>query len=156
MKIHEYKSIINWKGNRGEGTVSYRNYDRNYEVIIDGKSEIIQGSSDPAFLGDASKYNPEDLFLSSIASCHMLWYLHLCAVNGIILMTYSDSSIGIMEEDQHGKGMFTDVILHPEITITDKQSISKAIELHSEANKMCFIANSLNFRVKHKPKVKVT
>jgi organic hydroperoxide reductase OsmC/OhrA len=112
---------------------------------------IIQGSSDAAFRGDKTKHTPEDLFVCSLSTCHMLWYLHLCAVNGVVVVEYVDDSVGTMEETANGSGRFTEVVLHPVVTVSEKTMIEKANALHHEAHKMCFIANSVNFPVVHKP-----
>ena len=146
---HHYNTKITWTGNRGEGTKNYRGYDRSHQVIIKNKG-VIECSSDPAFAGDAAKHNPEELFLASLSSCHMLWYLHLCADNGIAVMEYSDEAMGTMEENENG-GRFTDVLLQPRVTITGTAQIEKAIALHTQAHKLCFIANSCNFPVRHLP-----
>lgn len=146
-KQHHYKTLVNWTGNRGEGTSGYRNYDRNHTIEA-GNKTIINASSDPAFLGDPSRYNPEELLLASLSSCHMLWYLHLCADNGVIVTSYSDNATGIMEENTNG-GKFTEATLHPVVKVTEASMIEKAKHLHEEANKKCFIANSCNFPVKH-------
>ncbi|RZS93951.1 OsmC family protein [Aquimarina brevivitae] len=152
MKKHTYTSTIVWTGNKGQGTQDYRSYTRNHDIMIDGKYDTIKGSSDPAFLGDPTKYNPEDLFLSSLSACHMLWYLHLCASNQITVIEYIDQASGTLEMAKNGSGQFTEVTLNPSVTIADKSDIEKANELHKEANKMCFIANSCNFIIKHNPK----
>lgn len=151
MKKHNYEIKIEWTGNEGQGTRDYRSYNRNHTIIANGKYDAIKGSSDPSFLGDKTKYNPEDLFLSSLSACHMLWYLHLCSVNGIIVTEYVDNATGVMEETVNGSGKFTEVTLNPIVKITNKDLIEKANKLHAEANKMCFIANSCNFKIKHKP-----
>ena len=151
MKKHNYEIKIEWIGNEGQGTRDYRSYNRNHTIIANGKYDAIKGSSDPSFLGDKTKYNPEDLFLSSLSACHMLWYLHLCSVNGIIVTEYVDNATGVMEETVNGSGKFTEVTLNPIVKITNKDLIEKANKLHAEANKMCFIANSCNFKIKHKP-----
>jgi organic hydroperoxide reductase OsmC/OhrA len=148
MKQHHYSAVVNWTGNKGEGTKGYKSYDRNHDIIIEGK-EIIKGSSDPAFLGDRKKHNPEDLLLSSISSCHMLWYLHLCSSAGIIVTNYTDNAKGIMTETEDGGGKFTAVTLYPTITIKNINQKDEAMELHKKANELCFIANSLNFKVEH-------
>lgn len=148
-KEHFYKATIEWTGNRGEGTKAYRAYDRAHNIMVDGKA-VIAASSDPAFMGDASRYNPEDLFLSSLSSCHMLWYLHHCSDNGVIVVAYKDEAAGTMTEGG-SSGQFTEVVLHPVVTVADESMIEKANELHHLANKSCFIANSCNFPVKHDP-----
>ncbi|MDQ7949635.1 MAG: OsmC family protein [Pedobacter sp.] len=147
-KEHQYKTNLVWTGNKGSGTMDYRSYDRDFVVSIANKAPIA-GSSDSAFLGDKTKYNPEDLLLSSISSCHMLWYLHLCSKHDIVVMEYSDDATGVMIENVDGSGQFKEVTLNPQVLISNKEQIDLANSLHQEANKMCFIANSLNFPVKH-------
>lgn len=156
MKEHHYQVKIEWTGNQGEGTSNYKAYSRDHLISAEGKREMIPGSSDPSFLGDKSRYNPEDLFVSSLSACHMLWYLHLCTVNKIIVSEYIDNATGTMEEDKDGSGRFKEVILHPIVTIEneDQVSIEKARELHHQANKYCFIANSCNFEIKHEVSIK--
>ncbi|MGY5851465.1 OsmC family protein [Salegentibacter sp. F14] len=151
MKAHKYQIKVKWTGNEGNGTSNYKSYNRDHEISSVGKYEGINGSSDPAFLGDKTKYNPEDLFISSISACHMLWYLHLCSVNKISVTEYIDNATGRMEETENGSGKFTEIILNPSVKITNANLIDKANELHSEANKMCFIANSCNIKIEHKP-----
>ncbi|MFV9550780.1 OsmC family protein [Algibacter sp. PT7-4] len=153
MKKHSYKIKVEWTGNEGDGTLNYKSYSRNHDIISDKKYDVIKGSSDPSFLGDNTKYNPEDLFLSSLSACHMLWYLHLCSVHKIIVIEYLDVAVGVMEEFENGSGKFTKVTLNPKVKITDKNMIEKANKLHIEANKMCFIANSCNFKVEHNPSI---
>lgn len=148
--LHTYRSKIIWTGNTGTGTTDYKTYERSHTISIENKTDIL-ATSDPAFRGDKTKHNPEDLFLSALSSCHMLWYLHLCATAGINVVSYEDNAVGIMEETKNGSGKFTEVTLYPSVTITDATMIDKANSLHHEANKMCFIANSCNFEVKHEP-----
>ncbi|SDR66329.1 OsmC family protein [Christiangramia echinicola] len=153
MNKHNYQVTIEWTGNQGSGTSDYNSYNRNHKITSDGKYDQIHGSSDPSFLGDKAKYNPEDLFLSSLSACHMLWYLHVCATNKIVVTEYVDNAKGVMEIMENGIGKFVEVTLYPTVKITDKKMISKANELHAEAAKMCFIANSCNFEVKHNPTI---
>jgi len=150
MRSHHYSLTINWTGNKGAGTENYRAYGRSYEVIGDNKV-IIQGSSDPAFLGDKTKHNPEELLLASLSSCHLLWYLHLCSEAGVIVTAYKDSAKAVMIETADGGGRFESVALFPEVKVKDASMITKANELHAKANKLCFIANSVNFPVHHQP-----
>src|SRR5690349_498616 len=125
MKMHTYKTNVTWTGNLGEGTKDYRAYDRNYNIIVNNKP-VIPGSSDPAFRGDATRYNPEDLLVASLAACHMLWYLHLCTTAGVVVMEYIDEATGNMEETADGGGHFTEVTLHPIITVKDQSMITTA------------------------------
>lgn len=155
MKIHKYKATIRWTGNEGQGTVSSDAYNKNHDISVDGKYEVIRGSSDPAFYGDKSRYNPEDLLLSAISACHMLCYLHLCTVHHIVVTAYTDHATGIMEEDANGGGRFTKVTLYPRVIISDQNNIDKANALHEEAHKQCFIANSCNFEINHRPDTRI-
>jgi len=153
MKKHHYKLTMEWTGNKGSGTFDYRSYSRNHRIIIPGKTDEILGSSDPSFRGDPSRYNPEELFLSSVSACHMLWYLHLCSDNDIIVHEYTDQPEGIMEETEDGSGFFKEITLHPHVVVTESKMIATAETLHDKANAMCFIANSLNFKVGHEGEV---
>lgn len=150
MKEHVYDIKVEWTGSLGEGTRNYKSYTRDHSIFGKEKYNEILGSSDPAFLGDKARYNPEDLFLSSISSCHMLWYLHLCSVHNIVVKAYSDDAQGFMSEEKSGKGQFTSVILNPKVVLSDSSKKEEAIALHEEANQMCFIANSCNFKIEHK------
>lgn len=154
MKDHHYKANISWTGNTGLGTKDYRSYERSHTISIEGKQDIL-GSSDPAFRGDKSCYSPEDLLLSSISACHMLWYLHLCTTVGVVVTAYEDNAEGTMVETSDGGGYFSGVILKPLITLKDAAMQAKADELHHEANKLCFIANSVKFQILHEAQYQV-
>ncbi len=151
---HKYDMRLQWTGNTGAGTSGYANFERSYTISAEGKP-LIEGSSDPAFRGDDKKYNPEELFLASISSCHMLWFLHLCATAGIVVLAYTDNASGTMIEEASGSGHFTEVVLNPVVSILDKTEAEKANALHKKANEYCFIANSLNFKVVHRPVIKI-
>ena len=152
MKQHHYETSIQWTGNTGEGTKTYRSYSRDFMLTAAGKPEIA-GSSDAAFRGDASRYNPEDMLIAALSSCHMLSYLHLCAVNNIVVLAYEDRATGIMEERAGGAGVFTHVQLNPKVTISAESDPQRAEELHHKAHELCFIANSVNFPVAAKPTI---
>ena len=111
-KKHNYAVKIEWTGNKGSGTDDYRNYERSHTITIEGKPAIL-GSSDTAFRGDGSKHNPEDFLVSSLSTCHMLWYLHLCADAGVVVVNYVDNAKGIMKQLVDGSGFFTEVTLYP-------------------------------------------
>ena len=136
MKQHSYKTYLEWTGNLDNGTQDYKSYSRDHLVIIKGKQHSIFGSSDPSFRGDPSRYNPEELFLASLSNCHMLWFLHLCSVNQVIVLEYTDNASGVMEETKDGSGRFTEVTLNPNVTVKSESMVARAIELHDEANKM--------------------
>lgn len=153
-RTHQYHSKVIWTGNRGSGTMDYRAYDRYFNIQIDGKPEI-KGCSDSAFSGDKSVHNPEDLLLSAVASCHMLWYLHLCSENAIVVLEYTDDAQGTMLEEKDGSGRFQSITLAPNVKIAAGGDIQKAEKLHEQAGKMCFIANSLNVPISYQPTISV-
>lgn len=150
-KEHHYSATIQWTGNKGEGTTRYDAYERSHTVSISNKPDLLC-SSDTPFRGDGTKHNPEDMLLTSLSSCHMLWYLNLCADAGIIVTDYVDNAKGTMVQTGEGGGHFESVVLHPVVTVTEDQMIEKANALHYDANKKCFIANSCNFPVRHEAK----
>lgn len=153
MKSHKFEVQTTWTGNLGSGTSDYRKYKRDHEITGPGKAAVISGSSAPAFRGDASRYNPEELLIAALSTCHMLWVLHLCADAGIVVTSYSDLASGIMSANADGSGQFTEVLLQPRMVIGDSKRIDEASALHAKAHKLCFIARSVNFPVRHEPVV---
>lgn len=151
VRAHTYSVDVKWTGNRGKGTASYHEYARNHEIVVNGKPKLA-GSADPVFRGDASRYNPEELLVAAASACHMLWYLHLCADNGLVVTDYVDSALGTMEEFADGSGRFTELVLRPHVTVASSASVEAAATLHEKAHHSCFIANSLNFPVRITPK----
>lgn len=152
-KEHRYAVQVLWTGNRGEGTRDYRAYARDYEITVAGKP-VILGSSDPCFRGDPTRTNPEELMVSALSACHMLWYLHLCADAGVIVCAYRDEALATMMEEADGRGRFTEVLLRPQVTISGSE-VAAATRLHENAHRYCFIANSVNFPVRCEPHVNV-
>jgi len=153
-KEHHYSVGLEWTGNTGTGTSNYAAFSRDHELVCEGKPPIL-GSSDPAFRGDAARWNPEDLLVASVAACHKLWYLHLCALAGVVVVAYVDEAEGVMVEDTHKGGFFSKIVLRPKVTITADSDPEKAASLHEQAHEKCFIANSVNFPVSHEETIVV-
>ncbi|MDP4637787.1 MAG: OsmC family protein [Crocinitomicaceae bacterium] len=147
---HTYELTTFWTGNNGDGTKNVRTYDRSHTVSIKGKPELLL-TTDNAAVGDPSKLNPEDLLVAAISSCHMLSYLYLCAMDGIVVTAYTDKATGIMIENANGGGSFKDVQLNPQVQVEEESMVAKAIELHHKAHEICYIANSVNFEVGCEP-----
>ncbi|OZI28100.1 peroxiredoxin [Bordetella genomosp. 1] len=137
---HHYRVTVTWTGNTGSGTSGYRDYRRDHVVSAAGRPAIA-GSSDPAFRGDASRWNPEDLLLASASACHQLWYLHLCADAGIAVLAYEDSAEATMVDGEGGH--FTRIVLRPRVTVRAGDDLALAERLHHAAHAQCFVANSL-------------
>lgn len=151
-KSHRYDVTVRWTGNLGSGTSGYRDFARDHEVTANGAAPIA-GSADPAFRGDPARWNPEQLLTASLSQCHMLWYLHLAAQAGVVVNDYTDDPVGTMAEDPGGGGRFTEVVLRPRVTVATPDMIDAAILVHESAHEKCFIANSVNFEVRHEPVV---
>ena len=147
---HTYSVTVTWTGNTGTGTSGYRAYERAHEVGVPGKPPI-PGSADPAFRGDGTRYNPEEMLVGSLSTCHMLWYLHLCSTAGIAVQAYQDVAEGVMVEGPDGGGYFTEAVLQPEITVPHGTDLVRARALHDDAHRLCFIASSVNFPVRCEP-----
>jgi organic hydroperoxide reductase OsmC/OhrA len=150
--MHRYQIRVDWTGNPGPGTVDYRGYGRANLVSAAGKPTIA-GSADPAFRGDASRWNPEELLVAALSQCHLLWYLHLAAVGGVVVAGYRDEPVGTMLENPDGSGQFSEVVLRPRVTVADRAMIADAHRLHEQAHRHCFIARSVNFPVRHEPEI---
>ena len=150
-KQHQYPVQVVWTGNHGSGTKTYQGYGREHEVHIHGKP-VIAGSSDAAFRGDGSKHNPEDMLVAALSSCHMLWYLHLAAVAGVVVTVYVSAAVGPFPERAHD-GRFTEVVLRPRVTIAAGSDPETAKRVHDDAHHACFIANSVNFPVRCEPRI---
>ena len=149
---HTYSTNLTWTGNKGQGTSAYDAYARDYEVACAGKTTIL-GSADATYLGDTERHNPEEMLVSALSACHMLWYLHLCAVKGVVVTAYEDTAEGQIQTHADGSGEFKQVTLRPRVTISASSDPDEARRLHDEANAMCFIARSVNFPVHHRPKI---
>jgi organic hydroperoxide reductase OsmC/OhrA len=151
--IHTYDLTVTWTGDDGAGTADYRAYRRDHVVSAEGRPDLA-GSSDPTFRGDAARWNPEQLLVAALSQCHMLWYLHLCATNGVVVTGYVDHAHGEMRTHKDGSGEFTSVVLRPEVVVAEPGMVDRAVTLHAEAPTLCFIARSVNFPVDHEPVVR--
>jgi organic hydroperoxide reductase OsmC/OhrA len=149
-KQHPYTSRVVWTGNRGQGTKTYRGYDRTWQIATPGKP-VVECSNDPLLGGDPARPNPEDLLLSSLSSCHMLWYLHLASNAGIVVNAYADNPVGIGETSPNGAGRFLSATLRPRIEVNKGADLKRAEAIHHEVHEFCFIARSVNFPVSYEP-----
>jgi organic hydroperoxide reductase OsmC/OhrA len=151
---HRYDVAVRWTGNLGEGTAGYRSYSRSHVVSTAGRPDIA-GTSDPMFRGDTDRWNPEQLLVAAVSQCHMLWYLHLAATAGVVVVDYVDDAVGVMVEGPDGAGEFREVLLRPTVTVTEQRMVERAHAKHGEVGAKCFIARSVNFPIHHDPTVLV-
>lgn len=153
-KIHEYDVDVVWTGNHGVGTSGYATYGREHDLRTDSTPTIL-GSADPAFRGDSTRWNPEQLQVATLSQCHMLWYLNLAATAGVVVTAYQDRAHGVMAQDSSGGGQFESVTLRPRVTITADSDPDVARQVHAKVPEVCFIARSVNFPVHHDPVITV-
>ncbi len=151
---HHYSTSIEWLGNRGSGTSGYREYGREVLLTAEGKHPI-EGSADRTFHGDAKRWNPEDMLLAALSQCHLLSYLHVAVMRGVVVTAYTDDAEGTMVTSPDGSGHFATVTLRPHVTVSSADMVDAAVDAHREASEKCFIANSVNFPVLHEPTVVV-
>lgn len=145
---HLFKASAEWfRNNKCE---SIKTYSRTHTIAIEGKP-LLNVSAAKAFKGDAALYNPEDMLLGSLVSCHMMSYLYVCAQSGIEVLSYTDDAVATLVVQQDGSGRFTGVTLNPKVIIAQADRINEALTLHKKANQLCFIANSCNFPIEHNP-----
>lgn len=150
---HVFEARVEWRGNRGSGTSGYRDYGRQLTISGEGKPDI-EGSAARVFHGDRDRWNPEELLIAALAECHMLSYLHIAVRAGVVVTAYEDDAVGTLKQEGLG-GRFTEVVLRPRVTVADPSMIDAARAAHAEAREHCFIANSVNFPVRHEPDIRV-
>lgn len=152
---HRYVVRTEWTGDRGTGTSGYRDYARDVTITVDGKPELL-ASADRPFRGDSARWNPEDLLVAALSECHLLSYLHACVTAGVVVTAYRDEASGVMLQDGGDGGAFTEVVLRPHVTVADAAMVDAAKAAHDQAHRMCFIASSVNFPVRHEATVEVS
>lgn len=151
MAEHTYETTLTWTD--PGGTVDYRTYVRQHEVVAAGRP-VLLGSADRAFRGDPALWNPELLLLAALSECHLLSYLSFCARAGVVVTGYADRASGTMRQEGLG-GRFTEVVLRPEVAVAEPSMVDEAESLHGPAHDACFIASSVNFPVRHEARIEV-
>lgn len=151
---HSYRVRATWTGDRGTGTSGYRDYDRSVTLVVPGKPALL-ASADVPFRGERDKWNPEDLLLASLSECHLLSYLYACVQAGVVVIAYEDDATATLREDGRSGGAFVEAVLHPRVTVAEATMVDAALAAHTQAHEWCFIANSVNFPVRHEPTILV-
>ncbi|MGV8951303.1 MAG: OsmC family protein [Cypionkella sp.] len=155
MAQHEYTTRVVWTGDLGTGTSSYKSYARTWNIAAAGKP-VVECSNDPLLGGDPAKMNPEDLLISALSACHMLWYLHYASVAGIVVLGYEDTPVARGETGAGGAGRFLSCELRPRITVAAGADLVEAEAIHHRIHEDCYIARSVNFPVSYAAEVIVT
>ena len=145
---HQFTQYLKWENKKILDSHFNRRQFKNHKISVEGKVDL-QVSAAKTFKGDAELHNPEDLLLSSLASCHMMGYLYCCERENIEVIKYEDHPIAFLNVNNNGSGRITKVILNPKVLISDSSKSVLAKELHKKAKELCFIANSCNFEIEH-------
>ena len=144
--MSEHKVTLNWQ--RGDTPFEYQKYSRDHTWKFDGGHEMT-ASAAPAYLGNPANTDPEEAFVASLSSCHMLTFLAVACKKKFVLDEYTDDAVGHMEKNENGKMAIMRVELHPKIKFSgEKQPTEQELdEMHHFAHTECFIANSVKTQV---------
>lgn len=153
-----YQATVRWQ--RKNDQFSGNKYSRKHHWLFDGGLEIPASASPqavPAPFVDTSAVDPEEAFVASLSSCHMLWFLFIASKEGFIVEDYTDEAEGKIEKNGEGKLALTEVILRPAVTFKAGKEPDEGIfdELHHQAHQKCFIANSVKTTVITEAQLKV-
>ncbi len=147
--MSEHRVRVDWQ--RGDVEFSYDRYSRSHSWSFEGGIDV-PASAAPAYLGDASRVDPEEAFVASLSSCHMLTFLALTARKRLVVDHYRDDAVGFMEKNEEGRLAVTRVELRPRIEFAgEPPSEDVPARLHEQAHEHCFIANSVRTRVTVEP-----
>ena len=152
--MHTYSASIHWA--RGDQPFVDKRYSRRHELRFDGGA-VVPGSSSPLSVrvpySDPSAVDPEEAFVASLSSCHMLWFLSLAADRGFCIDRYTDQAEGVMDTNAAGRMAMTVVVLRPEVVFSGERtpSADEITDLHHQAHEACYIANSVLTHVRCEP-----
>ena len=152
--MSEYTAQIRWS-RQGQQFRENR-YSRAHVWIFDGGTEVPASSSPlhvPLPFSNAAAVDPEEAFVASLSSCHMLWFLFLAAKRGFVVDSYVDHAVGVMAKNDSGRLAMTRVTLRPEVAFSGnpKPTREDLASLHESAHDQCFIANSVKSDVRCEP-----
>jgi organic hydroperoxide reductase OsmC/OhrA len=150
--LSEHHASVRWK--RTSLDFTYDSYNRAHEVTFKNGAIVLPASSAPAFKGDAGRVDPEEAFVASLSSCHMLTFLAICARKRLTVETYEDDAAGFLEKGENGKLQITRVILRPRVRFADGVHVDARMldAVHNQSHHDCFIANSVTTDVSVEPR----
>lgn len=143
--MSEHTAKVVW--NRGDREFTYQKYSRDHEWRFDG-GEVVRASASPAYLGSEDCVDPEEAFVASLSACHMLTFLALCTKERLVVESYEDDAVGLLEKNADGKMAVTRVTLRPRIVYSGGDPSQETLDkLHHDAHEMCFIASSVKTEI---------
>ena len=143
--MSEHYATIEWKA--GPEPFQYETYSRNHTWQIPGAA-VVLASAAPEYKGDPDRVDPEQAFVASVSSCHMLTFLAIAAKKRITVLSYLDEAVGTLARNEQGRLSITEVRLRPQITFEEAPSAEALDTLHDLAHRECFIANSVNCEIR--------
>ncbi len=144
--MSEHKVSVIWR--RKTDDFQYKTYSRDHSWKFENGTEV-KASAAPDYLGNANRVNPEEAYVASLSSCHMLTFLAIASYQGFTIDSYTDEAVGLLEKNSSGKMAVTQVTLSPEINFSGEKIPSAEVlnALHDKAHRECFIANSVTTKV---------
>ena len=143
--MSEHHASILWK--RASADFTYGGYNRAHEMVFKGGAIVLPASSAPEFKGDAGRVDPEEAYVASLSSCHMLTFLAICARRGLTVDSYEDEAVGFLEKGADGKLWMARVILRPNVVFAAGAPPDDLADLHHKSHAECFIASSVRTKV---------
>ena len=140
--MSEHRATLKWS--RGDNGFGYRDYSRDHEWTFPS-GQTLRASAAPKYLGNEDCVDPEEAYVASLASCHMLTFLAVASMQGFVLDRYEDEAVGLLAPNENKKMFIKRVTLRPRTEFSgDKQPNREQLEaLHHKAHEECFIANSV-------------
>lgn len=151
--MSEHHASVVWK--RASADFTYHTYNRTHEMRFKDGAIVLPASSAPAFKGDADRVNPEEAFVASLSSCHMLTFLAICARKHLTVESYEDDAVGYLEKGQGGKLWMARTTLRPRVRFAAETQVDERTlaDIHHKSHEECFIANSVKTDVAVEPQV---
>ncbi|MFL5236281.1 MAG: OsmC family protein [Rhizomicrobium sp.] len=149
----EHRARLRWR--RTTADFQYATYNRAHEILFKDGTIVLPASSAPAFRGDAERVDPEEAYVASLSSCHMLTFLAICARKGLIVDSYDDDAAGVLEKAANGRLWLATVRLRPLVRFEPSVGVSTDAlgDLHHQSHEECFIANSVKTTVTIEPRL---
>jgi len=144
--MSEHTAMIDWK--RETPDFEYQSYNRDHDWVLDA-GITVRASANPAYQGNERRVDPEEAFVASLSSCHVLTFLAIACKKRFTVNGYRDQAVGILGKDQTGRLAMTRVTLHPEVRFSGEKTPTpeELAQMHDQAHHACFIANSVKTEV---------
>jgi organic hydroperoxide reductase OsmC/OhrA len=150
--VSEHHAAVHWM--RTSADFTYDTYNRAHEMRFKGGAVVLEASAAIAFKGDGIRVDPEEAFVASLSSCHLLTFLAICARKRLTVDSYDDDAVGTLEKTANGKLWIGHVILRPRVRFAAGVSVDRSAmdDIHHRSHEECFIANSVKTVITVEPR----